>query len=338
MAFNVMERLTPSHVEPGVLMQYSQRSGAFETLADGKLTVQLDESDFFVYINTLSVRTRIALGQSAFNELPTPMIQNGQISTGTYLIRSRAEYNHHDTAMAGRFNVSLPNANRLAMRQAIFQGMRSMLLYGVSASNGEGLINTVGATAVNFPADPSNSATTLSTMSTGWIASEILQQIVNLKKRVFGVGIPYRIVVLGPQEAIGLMAYQVVSVTQFQRPGAGSNSILGTVATVAGWQGDEIIYVVDDTLIGKGAGGNDLIIITAPEIKIPESGEPDTNEFAKLAPGITAANLMYCDMAAPREIPTPIPDGGIDVVSELRATTGWNIRPEATTLLSVQYQ
>ena len=47
---------------------------------------------------------------------------------------------------------------------------------------------------------------------------------------------------------------------------------------------------------------------------------------------------MYMDMAAPREIPTPLAGGAIDVVFEQRATSGWGIRPEAITVISMQYQ
>ena len=66
--------------------------------------------------------------------------------------------------------------------------------------------------------------------------------------------------------------------------------------------------------------------------------EPNTNEFAMLSPSIEGCALQYLDMAAPREIPTPIAGGAIDVVSELRATSGWGLRPEAITIASMQYQ
>jgi hypothetical protein len=45
---------------------------------------------------------------------------------------------------------------------------------------------------------------------------------------------------------------------------------------------------------------------------------------------------MFTDMAAPREIPTPIA-GAIDVLSEMRSTAGWAVRPEAITILSMAY-
>ena len=101
--------------------------------------------------------------------------------------------------------------------------------------------------------------------------------------------------------------------------------------------GDEVDFVCDDTLIGQGAGGTDAIIINIPEIKKPQGGEVDTNEFAKLMPGLDACNLMLVDMAAPREIRAPLPGGAIDVVSELRTTSGWPIRPEALLILSATY-
>ena len=85
-------------------------------------------------------------------------------------------------------------------------------------------------------------------------------------------------------------------------------------------------------------GNGDAIIITMPERKKPAGSRFNTNEFAKLAPGIDATTLMYCDMAAPREIPTPLAGGAIDVLSEWRVTAGWGVIPEAVTIISAQYQ
>jgi hypothetical protein len=101
---------------------------------------------------------------------------------------------------------------------------------------------------------------------------------------------------------------------------------------------DEIAWVYDDTLIGKGAGATDAVIITMPEVQKPKGSKINTNEFAGLAPGLEACTLMYCDMAAPKEIPTPLPGGAIDVLSEWRITSGWGVRPEAVTIISMQYQ
>ncbi len=101
---------------------------------------------------------------------------------------------------------------------------------------------------------------------------------------------------------------------------------------------DKIIWVYDDTLIGKGAGGNDAVLLVMPEVKKPAGSRINTNEFAKLAPGIEACTLMYCDKAAPMEIPTPLAGGAVDILSEWRITSGWGVRPEAITIISAQFQ
>jgi len=138
---------------------------------------------------------------------------------------------------------------------------------------------------------------------------------------------------------LAALEYQnIVQVTQFQRAGAGSTSTAGVVKDMLEMNEDEIVWVYDDTLIGKGAGGSDAVIINMPEVAKPQGSKVNTNEFAKLAPGIEACALMYCDMAAPREIPTPLPGGAIDVLSEWRITSGWGIRPETISIISMVYQ
>jgi hypothetical protein len=260
------------------------------------------------------------------------------ISTPTYLTRVRAEYDHHDTAAMSNWGVSIVDAQRLGMRQGIFQQARSALLYGFNPTTGEGLMNTAGAMTVNLPADMNNNDTVV-TYDNGAMAIFLLTQISGIKTRTMQLGIGQRIVVLGPQRVLGAFEYQnIVQLTQFQRSGAGSATTAGVVKDVLEWNDDEIDWVYDDTLIGQGAGGSDAVIITLPEVKKPNGGKVNTNEFAKLAPGLEACNLMLWDMAAPREISTPLAGGAIDVLSELRMTSGWNVRPEAIVIVSMVYQ
>jgi hypothetical protein len=47
---------------------------------------------------------------------------------------------------------------------------------------------------------------------------------------------------------------------------------------------------------------------------------------------------MLSDMAAPKEIVSPLPQGGTNIISELRITSGWVLRPEAVTVVSAAYQ
>ena len=330
-------RVSPSYVAPEIITQINQASGAFDLLGGGDMQVRLGDGDQYVYMKALTVRTKVAAGQSAYNNLPSCSIEGFEISTPTYLVRNRAEYDHHDVAAGSQWGISVPKAQSLAMRQGHFQQARSALLYGFNPQNGEGILNTPGATAVNLPPD-TNGNTTIATYDNGQLAFVFLQQILNIKTRMYQLGMPSRVVVLGPQRVLGQMEMvNIVQLVQFQRVGAGTATTKGLIQDILSENKDSLIWVYDDTLIGKGAGGTDAILIVVPEIDVPTADGVNTNEFAKLTPSQDATITMLCDMAAPREIPTPIAGGAIDVVSEWRFTSGWAIRSESVTILSAQY-
>jgi hypothetical protein len=208
------------------------------------------------------------------------------------------------------------------MRQGHFQLARNALLYGMNPANGEGLINTAGATAVSLPPDQFGNQS-VTTYDNGQMAIFLLTQISAMKTRTNQLGIGRKFTILGPQRVLSAFEYQnIVQLVQYQRAGAGSTSTAGVVKDMLEMNEDEILWVYDDTLQGQGAGGTDAVIITMPEVQKPVGSKINTNEFARLAPGIEATTLMYCDMAAPREIPTPLPGGAIDVLSEWRITSG----------------
>jgi hypothetical protein len=330
--------VNPSYVMPELLLPYTQASGAFDLLATGEPMTRLSDGDLFVYVKRVDVRTKMASGQSAYNNLPSASVTMSQISTPTYLFRVRAEYDHHDTAAMGRWGVSIVEAQRLAMQQGHVQLLRSALLYGMNPANGEGLLNTQGATAVPLPPDP-NGNDTVVTYDNGAMAFFLIAQIQALKTRTNQLGIGRKFTICGPQRVLGQFEYQdIVQLVQYQRPGAGSSSTAGVVKDVLKMNGDEIMWVYDDTLIGKGTAGTDAVIITMPEVAKPNGGKLNTNKFAELSPGLSATTLQLTDMAAPKEITAPLAGGAIDVLSELRATSGWAIRPEVVTIVSMQYQ
>lgn len=330
-------RVSPHYLIPELLLQYQQASGAFDLIATGDPLVRLGEGDLAVYGKRMEVRTQVSTGQFVSNSIPSCTVVYSEFSTPTYMIRSRAEYDHHDTAALGRVGASAVEAHRLAMRQATFQQQRNLLLYGANPANGEGLANTNGATAINLPSD-SNGNTTISTYDNGQLAFFLLQQMGNIKRRTMQIGVGVRFSVTTTQEILEQISYPgIVQLTQFQRTGAGSETTQGLVNDVLDRNDDEITWGADDTLIGKGAGGTDLIIISMPEVKKPKGGRINTNEFAELTPGLQACSMQLVDRAAPTEITAPLPAGAVDVVSELRSTSGWAVRPEALTLISAGY-
>lgn len=330
--------VNPSFMEPEMIVAYNQASGAFDTLPGSAPRVKLGPEDLAVYAKRIDVRTRVMAAQSAANSLPSCTVVNSLVGTATYLLRVRAGYDHHDTAAAANWGYSIVDAQRLGMRQGHFQLARNALLYGFNPANGEGLLGAQGATALTLPPDSNNNATIV-TYDAGQLAMFLITQIGQLKARTNQLGIGRKFTFLMPQRVGQQIEYgDIVSLVQFQRVGSGTATTAGVVKMIAMENGDEVYWGYDDTLIGKGTGGTDAILLVMPEVQKPEGPEINTNEFAKIAPGMSACTLMYCDMAAPREIPAPMPAGVIDVTSEWRISSGWGVRPEAITVISAQYQ
>jgi hypothetical protein len=335
--FNTMMTVSPSYMMPEILLQQQQASGAFYTLADKNPLVRLSNNDRVAYVKRFDIRTQISVGQNMQNELPGVNINASLEQTAAYLLQVRSTYNSMDMADAAVWGASLPEAQRLGRRQAIYQELRNMLLYGKNPTAGEGLLNNPNSTYVNLPPD-SNGNDTVLTYDNGEMATFLLQQVLSLKQTLYQLGFPSRVVILGPQRVLGQLQYpNIVQLTQYQRQGAGTMTTSGVVTDVLDINADSIEWCYDDTLEGKGAGGTDAILLVIPEIVVPESNSMvNTNEFARLTPNLRACTLMLADMAAPLEITYPIGEA-TGVVSQYRSTSGWAIRPEAVQVISMQY-
>lgn len=332
-----VQLLHPSYVEPGIIIQQSQASGAFELLGSAEPLVRLSSTTRQVYVKRADIRTRIQQAQSAGNMLPSVDVEFDMDGTAAYLQRVRQGFDHHDADMASEWGVGIVDVFRFGTRQAHFQSLRNALLHGVSPQLGEGILNTPGATLVNLPED-SNSNQTVSAYDPDDSFNFWLGAIADLKVRTNQVGNGRRVVMIAPQRVVAQYTIrQVVQVTQWQRAGAGTNTVMGSMSEVLALGDDEFQIQSDDTLIGAGANGTDAIILTIPEIEVPEGRIFNTNEFAKLAPNLTACNLQFINTPAPIEILSPIESGRTDFLAEMRITSGWSVRPEAITIVSAAY-
>lgn len=336
-AFNAQLKVNPSFSEPDAILTYAQPSGAFAVLPESSPRVKLGENDLYVYINSIDVRTQSQNSQFSPSLLPSASLTGTYGSTQTYNLLVRNEYGPEDEAAAAAYNVSAPQMLDFAGQQGIFQGMRSMLLYGVNSSNGEGLLNTVGATAVTLPPDSYGNDTVL-TYDNGEMALWLLNQITNLLVGTYQTTNKLRVVLLAPQRVlVQFQLANVVQLTSYQRDGAGTGTTASMVQDFLNRMGYELEFCYDDTLEGKGANGSDMMILTVPEIETPTIDKFNTNKFGDTKPHLNAVSLMYTDMAAPMKIPTPIPDGAITEVQKLRASCGWCVRPQGLFLLSMPY-
>jgi hypothetical protein len=338
--FNARVLVHPSFVEPDLVITTAQASGFMDALGDRSLRVKLGPVDKFVYMNRIDLRTQVAASQAAYNALPSATIVADYLQTATYRVRVRAEYNELDVAEAGEYNVALPMAQRLAMRQGIFQYIRTANLFGVNAANSEGLLNTPNSTATNLPPD-SYGNTTLQTYDAGELAIWFLGQLQAAWQRMYMLGTGARAVLLGPQRILGQMQLvNIVQTTSYQRAGAGTATTAQVMKEVAKEFGYELEYAYDDTLIGAGAtiddAASDAVLLVVPEAIVPSMDGINTNEFNKLGPTLRAMTLQYADVAAPVEITTPIVEG-LDVTSQMRISSGWCPRGQAITILSIPY-
>jgi hypothetical protein len=336
-AYKIIE---PSFREPEILLQFQQASGFVDLLEGGKLRTRLAEDDLLVYMKQLNIRTKLAGSQATYEELPGIDIAASMISTMTYQFRARSEYNHHDVAAGSRWGFAVPEAYRLGMRQAHFQQARDAALNGLQPQNGEGFLNAPGATLTNLPADQFGNDTA-TTYDNGQAAFFFAQQIKQMKTLTLQMGIRgLKFTILGPQRTLGLWEYNIVELTAYQRPGAGSASTVETLKAILMANGDELIWAYDDTL--QGAGGNsdtDLVILAMPEVEVPAGPvDVNTNVFATLQPNNPTCLTQYNDMAAPREIISPLAGGATDVLTEWRISPGWAPRPQALTIISIVYQ
>jgi len=331
--------LNPSFIEPELLMQYNQSSQFVDLFSGGQLRVRLGEDDLLVYMKQMNLRTRMAASQTGAQEFPSVDVMATMISAPTYLLQVRNEYNHHDVAAGARWGFAVPEAYRLGGRQANFQLARDAALFGMNPQNGEGILNSTGITAINLPADSFGNDTVV-TYDNGQMAFFLAQQVQAIKTATFQMGKGKKFAVIGPQRTLGSFEYNVVQLVQYQRVGAGTQSTKGTFEEILMANGDSVTWGYDDTLIGAGSGGTDAVIIAMTELDIPDQASKpvDTNIFASLMPASKVTVTQYCDMAAPREIISPLAGGATDMVQEWRISSGWTPRPTCVEVVSMRFQ
>lgn len=337
--FAAQTKVHPSFSEPDAILTYAQPSGAFELLENSTPRVKIGSGDLNVYVNSIDVRTQALNSQFSPMQLPSASLAATYGQTQTYNVMVRAEYGPDDTQAASAYDVSLPQMLDFAGEQGIFQALRTMLLYGVTPGNNEGLVNSPDATSVTLPADPLGN-TSVRTYDNGAMAFWLLSNVQQLVQGMYQTGLQAkgRIVLVGPQRVLLYWSMVgIVQVTSYQRVGAGTETTAGVVKAQAELQGYDLEWFFDDTLIGKGAGGTDLVLVSMPEIEVPSIPQFNTDQFGQTKPSMNAVNLQYLDMVKPQKIPTPIPDGAITEVQKLRASCGWNVRPQGLYLLNLPY-
>ena len=332
-------KVSPAYTMPGTVMSFQQASGFESLLSKGGIKVMLNEFDKYAYVHYADIRTKAAAGQNYANQLPSVDIELDFGQTATYLHQVNATWNRRDVGSVSQWNFNLVEAQRYGMRQGIYQNIRNAALYGLNPSLGEGILNTVGATVISsIPADPFGNST-VTTIDNGWMSQQIINIMAAIQVRTLQSGRPCRMTICGPQRVLAqYWETQVVQVTQYQRPGAGTATIREVIDNVTLFaNGNRIDWVYDDTLIGKGPNGYDAVIFALPEIEKPYAGVINTNEWADTNPSISDTIVLLADKTAPTEVTMPIALDATSLSMEMLTTSGWALRPECITILGAQY-
>lgn len=329
-------KINPSYTVPGLLVDQTQRSGAFHLLPNSSIQATLGLADKAVYMHRMGIKTRNSISQDSQNELATVDINLSQVQTLTYLIQNQAIFNRHEVAAGAAYNVAVPSAFSLALKQAHFNQLRDLLLYGFQPEYGEGMLNAVGAKATVIPPDSNNTKDVLN-MIPGEVSEFLLKEIQDIQNRTQHAGMKCVFTLLGPQRVLNLLeTSKIVQLTSYQVKGGGTATVYGQIQSILEDKGDAILWQYDDTLKGKGANGADALILTMREINLSGyDGMPNTNIFGQsISPQDPSCNLMFADVPAPTEFITPMPGTATHIQMEMRATPGWAVRPEATTIIS----
>ncbi|MPW00397.1 major capsid family protein [Bombella apis] len=330
MALIAPARMTvnPSFTSPRFLLNNAVRSGFMRLFPGDGPDVKLTEGAKAVYVPVLDLRTLAKGSQTGYNELPSVSIKANYITTPAYEQKVRVAYSREDLNAASNWNISLASAYTMAMRQAHFQLLRNAALFGFNPQNGEGLINSASGTVRERLQADSNGKTTLDDYDPGQALQAFLRAITGRLNacNLLGISAQYnaggplvRVVFLAPQRVLGLLASRIVELTSYQRPGAGSASIIQSIIDVMKASNVDVQFAPNDTLRGRGEGGQD-----------------DTNVFGdEFQPDERACNALFVDREVPAEISGPIGAEGTDTVSFMTVTSGWSLRGEATAILSI---
>ncbi len=348
MALIAPARMTvnPSFTSPRFLLNNAVRSGFMRLFPGDGPDVKLTEGAKAVYVPVLDLRTLAKGSQTGYNELPSVSIKADYITTPAYEQKVRVAYSREDLNAASSWNISLASAYTMAMRQAHFQLLRDAALFGFNPQNGEGLINSASGTVRERLQADSNGKTTLDDYDPGQALQAFLRAItgrlnacnlLGISAQYNAGGPPVRVVFLAPQRVLGLLASRIVELTSYQRPGAGSASIIQSIIDVMKASNVDVQFAPDDTLRGRGEGGTDAVILTIPELPdMGAQGQFDTNVFGdEFQPDERACNALFVDREVPAEISGPIGAEGTDTVSFMTVTSGWSLRGEATAILSI---
>lgn len=327
-----------TYQSPNFLLTKVLRSGAFRLLGEARPRA-MPLATPQVMIRTLTNRGEAMVGENVTRNLPIgtlPVL--GAFYIPTYSIASTVMYNSIDSLRSKENSYDLRSMLDDGMKQTFRLTERNLLIYGAKNAPNEGILNAVGAYAHTLDPDQFG-VSNISNMDQGYLATALSGLASDIVQKAMAVGEPTRLVILAPQRIITVLtSRKVVQLTDYQRPGAGVAGAGEMAAALLANISVNFELAVDDSLIGKGKNGTDLIIIGVPEIP-PDSGEINSTNavYAGFPNKENGCIVQYTDSYMPIAKSAITFPGELQVVYSKNTTSGIVVRPELFSLISVAY-
>jgi hypothetical protein len=323
-----LTRIVPNSVIPGLVAPIFQKIPFRKFLAEvtrfGARGVDI------LYQTTVSrINTPTTIGQQWRGDVDAVGFSLSQLGFPYYTIMARQEYTPNDES---KFELTVPGVGLKKFQadlceQGIYQRLHYATLFGFDSSQG---IATNG-TNTSMPNDTSAHSTVQT-----YIVAELMASIARgVMNATYGMAKPT--VITAPLNMINYLQSIIVPLTSYQMPGAGVDSVAGTLKRIISeWLGvGPITWVPDNALAGKGTAGKDLILFIAPGLSEQEAGQPENTN-------LVADNLKqnyrntFMDMVdGLKEFQNPQVNGINSSIYSVQTTPGCLIRPEA--LVAVSY-
>lgn len=255
-----------------------------------------------------------------------------RIQMATYNITSKYGYNKDESdkftkATGGQ---SLDNVMSAITEAGVSSCVHFGALYGFGKGYNQGII--AGSTKASLPPD-STGATTVSTYSDIDLYKFIIETINDVRAQSFGGASPT--ILFGPRKFINYIQTALVSFLQSAESG-GLNSVAGTINLASRLGGvEQIKYIEDDSLIGRGTDGKDLFFLLAPRIKEDQRFEQFNQNILIDENGSGKKNAIMAVTVPDWNQRNPVVDGFESSFRQMSLTAGLLIRPEA--MVSVSY-
>jgi hypothetical protein len=326
-----LTRIVPSSVIPGLVAPIFQKVPFRKYLAEvtrfGARGV-----DILYQTRVSRINTPTTIGQQWRGDVDAVGFSLSQLGFPYYTIMARQEYTPNDES---KFELTIPGVGLKQFQadlceQGIYQRLHYATLYGFDSDQGI----AKNGTNTSMPNDSGGHSTVQT-----YVIAELVAYLASIARGIMNTtyGMAKPAVVTAPLNMINYIQSILVPLTTYQMPGAGTDSIGGTLGRVIGeWLGiGKIDWIPNNALAGKGTAGKDLILFIAPGLSEQEAGQPENTN-------LVADNLKqnyrntFMDMVdGLKEFPNPMMNGIASSIYSVQTTPGALIRPE--TLVAVSY-